>query len=417
MRQDNVLVFQSLEGAARFLASVSVFLSWNEDCCQLQVTFVGGIVQLKHGKSQIWMINGTEIELFAQQWSSGTWNPNGWNPFCSRGFCDVKFQNWLFETPISGPPRSGAVKRQWKGSDRFWPWPIWKTDLRSLGCFGVPASPTWDSAHQRWLAGHSIPFAGTHSSLPETRRQSSRIWEIGGIWEQFYRGLLLQAAIPPVAWAAPTMGLCELPAASAMLLHSFPRGRRGLGGCRDVWGGLPTLLPSPQGPIPPGSTGTGRAPGFLGFLQMVSPSCCLHQPLPTWSVCCGELGLLGRSQSTGWLWKLSPFKNNCRLQWFPQVTTKECPCVSLGLCALFRAFFGWTRSLQVAAEEQWRAFWRSYLWAAGRSICGRWPCWLRCVILPFWSWFMLLEGSWYWDGLLLWFCEVLCVGEENVLST
>lgn len=114
MRQDNVLVFQSLEGAARFLASVSVFLSWNEDCCQLQVTFVGDIVQLKHGKSQIWMRNGTEIELFAQQWSSGTWNPNGWNPFCSRGFCDVKFQNWLFATPISGPPRSGAVKRQWQ---------------------------------------------------------------------------------------------------------------------------------------------------------------------------------------------------------------------------------------------------------------------------------------------------------------
>lgn len=89
-------------------------LSWNEDCCQLQVTFVGDIVQLKHGKSQIWMINGTEIELFAQQWSSGTWNPNGWNPFCSRGFCDVKFQNWLFATLISGPPRSGAVKRQWQ---------------------------------------------------------------------------------------------------------------------------------------------------------------------------------------------------------------------------------------------------------------------------------------------------------------
>lgn len=416
MRQDNVLVFQSLAGAARFLASVSVFLSWNEDSCQLQVTFVGDIVQLKHGKSQIWMINGTEIELFAQQWSSGTWNPNGWNPFCSRGFCDVKFQNWLFATPISGPPRSGAVKRQWQVlvlaclEDRPREFGLlWCSSISHLGLSTLEV--TCGPLHTLWR------IAQFPTRDQEAKQQDLRDWE--NLRTVPHRSFVASCH-PSCSLGSPHDGAMWAPAASAMLLHSFPRGRRGLGGrCRDVWGGLSALLPSPQGPIPPGSTGTGRAPGFPGFLQMVSPSWCLHQPLPTWSVCCGELGLLGRSQSTGCLWKPSPSKNNCRLQWFPQVTTKECPCVSLGLCALFRAFFGWTRSLQVAsmaAEEQWRACWRSYLWAPGRSICGRWPCWLRCVILPFWSWFKLLEGSWYWDRLLLWFCEVLYVGEENVLS-
>lgn len=121
-------------------------------------------------------------------------------------------------------------------------------------------------------------------------------------------------------------------------------------GLRNALGQLSWWVGVCVGDCPPSSLHPSGSPGLapqaldchLGcgfFLWMVSPS--RRSPsAPTCCTCCGELGLLGRSQFSRCLWKLCPSKNNCRLQWSPAVTTKECQCVPAGPLALFRAFSG-----------------------------------------------------------------------------
>lgn len=122
-----------------------------------------------------------------------------------------------------------------------------------------------------------------------------------------------------------------------------------------LWGSFPGVWVCVGGDCPPSSLHpsgpSGLAPQALDchlgcgfFLWMVSPSR-MSPSAPTCCTCRGELGLLGRSQFARCLWKLCPSKNNCRLQWSPPVTTKECQCVPVGPLALFRAFSGCARAV------------------------------------------------------------------------
>lgn len=101
-------------------------------------------------------VNGTKIEVFAQQWFWGDWNYSG-ESVLLLWFCDIKYQIGLFASPVSCPQGRNIEKVSDTSSHGLSEGGTSRVLQEVRGCSGVQAGLTWDPTCLPKAAGWLVP--------------------------------------------------------------------------------------------------------------------------------------------------------------------------------------------------------------------------------------------------------------------